>query len=997
MDLKVGGSEGTLQHPNMVLWENDGTTEVKCVKRIDATTDVRIATFKLVVGNTYYVSVDNYVGLGFRGTFTLCIDNSISIADIDKDILARNLKFSIAQATGIESNLTDSWSVSSIDYDNDNDDDLFITDISGVNPNRLYANLGGGQFSLVTTGAIATDIAKSVSSSWADYDNDGDLDVVVANTSSKSCFFYVNNGDKTFSKNTSAEFTKNGGYYHHVSWVDVDNDGKLELFLANYLPTRFNELWKINSAGNWEIISTNLLSQIPGSSVGATWADFNKDRFQDLLLLNNEGGKNRMFKNTGNGQFVEVFNEVTNHGGKSVGSTWGDIDNDGDLDLFISNAGNVNNELYFNNNGVFLLVTSGSIVSDGGQSHGCSFADFDKDMDLDLFVANDKGEKFLYYNNGHGVFTRENSEWITTDFGNSFGVSITDIEGDGDLDLITSTHTNQRDYIFTSNNTVKKFQKIRLIGSASNKSAVGAKIRLKAAGIWQTREISSQNGLSGQNSYRQFFGLGTASIVDSIIVYWPSGNIQTLKNQAVNQNMAITELPGTEVSALVYMDANHNCTYDAGEKLLPNVKFSINNGAYTVYSNDLGKISIHLNPGNYSISYNSNDYTSTCSVPTTFTVSASAPIVNLQNFALSSKCLGTDLTVNAFTTIMRRGFKSSYGINVQNKGITTSNGVSLLTEFPSSMNVIDANIPWTSKQVIADKIIITWDLGTMNYLDTKSIVLNFILPTSVNVGDQLTSTFRISGTGSDCQPINDVQIDAQTVYGSVDPNDILANPVGVGDEHFIHGKDEITYKIRFQNVGNYPAEFVNIMDELPEGIDVQSISKISSSHRYELKMEGNKVQFYFPSINLADSTSNEEESHGFVQFTVSQERSVTKDKFFENSASIQFDYNEFIQTNKVYHTILRDDNSDNSAELILFPNPANEYSYARLSLDQDVNPEIKEITIYTLGGNILFKGEDINLTLLKLDVKLLSAGTYIVSALDIYGNKYSGNLIVSPY
>ena len=81
LDLKVGGAEGTMQHPNMALWESDGITEVKCVRRVDATTDVQISTSGLTVGNTYYVSVDNYVGLGFRGTFTLCIDNTVTYDD----------------------------------------------------------------------------------------------------------------------------------------------------------------------------------------------------------------------------------------------------------------------------------------------------------------------------------------------------------------------------------------------------------------------------------------------------------------------------------------------------------------------------------------------------------------------------------------------------------------------------------------------------------------------------------------------------------------------------------------------------------------------------------------------------------------------------------------------------------------------------------------------------------------------------------------------------
>ncbi|MCO6498776.1 MAG: hypothetical protein J5I47_00170, partial [Vicingus serpentipes] len=78
LDLKVGGSEGTMDHPNMALWESDASTEIKCVRRIDASTDVQISTSGLTIGNTYYVSVDNYVGTGYRGTFTLCIDDAVN-------------------------------------------------------------------------------------------------------------------------------------------------------------------------------------------------------------------------------------------------------------------------------------------------------------------------------------------------------------------------------------------------------------------------------------------------------------------------------------------------------------------------------------------------------------------------------------------------------------------------------------------------------------------------------------------------------------------------------------------------------------------------------------------------------------------------------------------------------------------------------------------------------------------------------------------------------
>ena len=908
-----------------------------------------------------------------------------------------NLTFSDQVASGVVSSLMDSWSVSAVDYDNDNDDDLFFTDMTATQPNRLFQNNGKGVFTKVATGAIVTDLAQSMSSSWADYDNDGDLDVVVANSSIVPCFFYENNGNGTFTKNITAGFTKQNGYYHHVSWVDVDNDGKLELYLGNYLPTRFNELWKRDASGNWVLWADNLLSQVVGSSTGSTWADYDKDGFQDLIILNNEGGKNKMYHNLGNGNYEVVNNTITANGGRSVGSVWGDIDNDGDLDLFISNSGNVNNDLFVNNgNGSFTKVTTGEIVTDGGHSHGASFADIDKDMDLDLYVANDQGTKFLYLNNGSGVFTKVTEDFSVSDYGLSFGVAFSDLDADGDMDLITSSHSNQKSHVFLKNNNTNKYYKIRLVGTASNKSAIGARIRLKASGVWQTRTVSSQNGFGGQNSYRQHFGVGTATKVDSIIVYWPSGYIQILKNVNVNQNTVITEVLGTDMTAKAYYDANSNCKFDVGEKLLENVKFSINKGAFTAVSDDKGEISINLAKGAYTIAVDGNNFVKTCSNPTTFTVTTTGGTKSIGLFALKPVCTGTDIDVKAFTVIMRRGFQSQYQIDVQNKGLAASSNVVLKATIPSFVTIDSADIKWTSSVVSGSNTVITWNIGVLNYSDAKMIKLYFKLPMSVNIGSSVQSTFALTGTGNECVTSNNSVTDIQTVFGSVDPNDLLAYPSGDTENHFVNRKQDITYRVRFQNVGNYEAEFVNVIDELPKGLKASSITNITASHRYELTITDNKLSFHFPSINLPDSTTNLEGSNGFIQFTVSQDDNSENGVILENKASIQFDYNEFITTNTVFYTVLANDNAENKGTLILFPNPANDHAFAKINLEDDVNPEIVAITVYDLMGNQVHY-EECKTNVLKLEVEHLQVGSYMVSASDILGRIYSGKLIISRY
>lgn len=964
--------------------------------------------------NKYYIISEVSVGL-FDENDIAFVDNSVfnlyfsleSTSDkvdvnsnaavqlvLDVDDLT-NLIF--ANQTGISSStvLTNSWTVSTIDFNNDNYDDLFFTDATMSQPNKLFKNDGTGSFTEVTSGAIVTDLAKSMSSSWADYDNDGDLDVVVANSSMKPCSFYINNGDETFTKNITAAFTKNVGYYHHVSWVDVDNDGQLELYLANYLPSRLNELWKKDESGNWSLWTDNLLSQVVGSSVGATWADIDNDGFQDLLLLNNNAGKNRMYHNLGNGQFEELSNAVTSNGGFSVSSTWGDIDNDGDLDLFISNASNKNNELYFNNgSGDFTLSTVGSIVNDGGHSHGASFADIDNDMDLDLFVANDQGSKFLYLNKGNGEFVRDRSELVNFNFGNAFGVAFSDIDSDGDMDLITSTHSNQENVLFKTNNNSNNWLKIRLEGTASNKSGIGARIRVKANGEWMTRFVNSQNGIGGQGSYRQHFGLGNDTKVD-VEIYWPSGFIQTLTNINKNSNLLLVEPSGAETTIIAFNDANKNCKYDLGEQLLDGVKFSFNNNL-TAVSDENGLVKINLAKGKYNITFDDTKFKTKCSVTTKIDIkNTTARFVGY--YPLTPLCSESDLEVSAYTVVMRRGFNTKYHIDVKNIGLKTANGITLTANIPANIEVDSSNLDWTSISTgVNGESIITWSLGNLSYNQLNTLELYFRVSLDAQLNDVLESSFNVTTTSQECGISNNDFVDIQTVVGSIDPNDLLVYPLGESEEHFIKNSQKITYRIRFQNVGNYEADFVNILDELPKGVDASTISNIVSSHRYQLTIEDNKLHFYFPEIYLPDSASNLEGSNGFIQFTVDQKSSVENGEVLYNLALIQFDYNEYIVTNTVFHTVIVDENNDTKGSLVLFPNPANDYSFARIAIDNELDQEISQIKIFTQSGEVVYS-EVGNSNVMKLDVSNLPLGLYFVKAISLDGKEFSGKLQVIKF
>src|SRR5439155_143910 len=190
-----------------------------------------------------------------------------------------------------------------------------------------------------------------------------------------------------------------------------------------------------------------------GDSTGCAWGDYDNDGFLDLFVSNEQGQNNFLFHNNGDGSFAKIISgNIVNDGGASYGCTWGDYDNDGFLDLFVANL-NENNFLYHNNgDGTFTKVTSGRIVSDGGASQGCAWGDYDNDGLLDLFVANRNQINFLYHNDGNGAFTAITNGAIVNDVDYSWSPAWVDYDNDGFLDLFVAngpaSGAGQNDFLY---------------------------------------------------------------------------------------------------------------------------------------------------------------------------------------------------------------------------------------------------------------------------------------------------------------------------------------------------------------------------------------------------------------------------------------------------------------------------------------------------------------------------------------------------------------------
>jgi uncharacterized repeat protein (TIGR01451 family) len=448
------------------------------------------------------------------------------------------------------------------DYDNDGLLDLFVGNAYGPNTFNpyLFRNNGNGTFTKITTANFVDDLGNT--GAWGDFDNDGNLDLFVGNAFGKNSL-YRSNGDGTFTRITAGSIVNDIAVAQSCSWADYDNDGYVDLFVANGggAVSENNFLYHNNGDGTFTKVTAGSIVNDGGFSVGCAWADYDNDGDLDLFV-SNLAGTNFLYRNDGGGNFTKITTgNIVTDPSSGVGCAWGDYDNDGFPDLFVANGGDLNNFLYHNNgNGTFTKITTGSIVNDAGYSVGCAWADYDNDGFLDLVVANRLGNEFLYHNNGDGTFTRVTSSVVEHGGGDSNGVAWGDYNDDGFLDLFVTNWNAENNFLYLNNGNANAWIKIKCVGTLSNRSGVGAKVKVRAliggSLRWQSRQIGGFDAF-GSTELNARFGLGDATSINRVQVEWPSGVVQTLENVVINQTLTITE-PSSPADVSIVISATPN-------------------------------------------------------------------------------------------------------------------------------------------------------------------------------------------------------------------------------------------------------------------------------------------------------------------------------------------------------------------------------------------------------------------------------------------------------
>jgi len=537
-----------------------------------------------------------------------------------------------------------SRSVNFIDYDGDGDLDLFVSNGKRYGQyNFMYQNIAGTYTRIFNLG-VTQDSLPFDGSSWVDFDNDGDLDMCAVTWYDSISVLYQNNSG-TFVLLSSSPVVTDRGFSEDCSWGDYDNDGLVDILITNSAGSSHrNRLYKNTGNGNFvRIDSGAIFNDVNFESRGVNWIDIDGDRDLDLFICNESGGNEIMYKNEGGGYFTKVLGitPVTS-GGSTQSASWGDYDNDGDFDIFAANCCNQKNMLFKNEgNFNFTRILSDTIVNDFGYYVCTGWGDYDNDGDLDMFVTqaykspNSPLKNNLYKNilmeTGTAVFEKISTGDIVNDGGYSYGFSWGDFDADGDLDIFIAKTYNETENnaCYINNGNPNKWIEIKCTGTITNRSAIGTKVRIKAIingnPVWQIREVNAQSGYCGQ-LLDLHFGLGNAAVIDSIRVEWPSGITQHFTDEHTNRIIRIDETQGiigiNKINELVPGDFNLYQNFPNPFNPETKIRFSVpsvgnlkdNEVKLIIYDANGKQVAAlfngKLSPGNYEAVWNGINYSS---------------------------------------------------------------------------------------------------------------------------------------------------------------------------------------------------------------------------------------------------------------------------------------------------------------------------------------------------------------------------------------------------
>ncbi len=524
------------------------------------------------------------------------------------NFVARDLNFMLRNGATPEKHQIETMAggVAVLDFDNDGHPDLFFTNgarLPGLGKsdpgywNRLYRNRGDGTFEDVTARAGLQGAGFCIGAAVGDFDNDGYPDLFVAGV--RRNFLYHNLGNGRFEDVTEKSglaqpqeprWAVGGG------WLDYDNDGRLDLFIVNYVqwdpatepacgdPARqvrtychprfyhglANQLFHNDGNGRFHDVSQSSgIGTHVGKGMAVAFADLDDDGWTDILVTN-DTEPNFLFHNRGDGTFEQIGETAgVAYNGEglalsSMGADFRDVNNDGRPDIFITAVTNETFPLFFNRGGkVFDEMTDQLQVSRSTRllsGWGTGIYDFDNDGRKDLFVAagdvQDNTELFSDHHSRQRCLLLHQTA-TGTFFPEQFGpeglfrgTAFADFDGDGRIDVVATRLDGAAVVFFNRSTEQNHWLELRLVGTRSNRDGIGAQLHLFTSSGEQWNQVTTAVGYASASDKVVHFGLGRAKLVRRLEIAWPSGILQILENLTADRQLVVTEPSGGAAAPL---------------------------------------------------------------------------------------------------------------------------------------------------------------------------------------------------------------------------------------------------------------------------------------------------------------------------------------------------------------------------------------------------------------------------------------------------------------
>ncbi len=428
---------------------------------------------------------------------------------------------------------------------------------------RLYMQQPDGRFmNMLDASGIRNTLGAILGGVWGDYDADGDLDVFLPDTLRQSQL-YNNRATSRFVAVQDAVDIRIVDDVLGTLWADFDNDGTLDLFVGTNTGERF--FYFNSTGGRFQEQRINVAPfQQKSNFCAAAAADFDRDRDMDLYVTACGGTpflgtRNELMTNLGNRNLRNLnFNtHPTATQRPSRDAVWFDYDNDGWLDLFVVNESG-GDQLWKNNGpGGFVEVSDASGIAGDPDDFGLAAgaADFDNDGWVDLYVVNRDRPHRLFHNNGDGTFTDRFEEARPPGAGELPGtaaLALADLNNDGWIDVFLASQEGNR--LWYNDGGTAHWIKVRGVGRLSERSGIGLRVEVQAGGRTMVREITAGSGIASQHhNLTAHFGLGAAARIDDVILRWPSGLDDGLGRVAMDQEITVLERRGVNQPPLPFV------------------------------------------------------------------------------------------------------------------------------------------------------------------------------------------------------------------------------------------------------------------------------------------------------------------------------------------------------------------------------------------------------------------------------------------------------------